>query len=163
MRSTTTMFRLINRNTISCNVCWGDKTDDTRYVAINPFTGSEDKDFSREQVVTLIDALHSLPFPVKVIMIGQSAKIASPALENVVVVENSTINSAVEIVRCSDLRSRLHCAYFRALDKPLIAVYNKRKLKDTGLPCYKFGPPTTQRPSRSSATRILSLRCLLTI
>lgn len=122
----------------------GDKTGDTRYVAINPFTGSEDKDFSREQVVKLIDALHSLPFPVKVIMIGQSAKIASLALENVVVVENSTINSAVEIVRCSDLvitpdTSIVHIS--RALDKPLIAVYNKRKLKDTGLPGYKIWAP----------------------
>ncbi|EOC0417590.1 glycosyltransferase family 9 protein [Cronobacter malonaticus] len=122
----------------------GVKVAGTRYVAINPFTGSEDKDFSREQVVDLINDLHSLSYPVTVVMIGQTDKIAGLALKNVIIVENSTICSAVEIVRYCDLiitpdTSIVHIA--RALDKPLIAVYNKRKLKDTGLPGYKIWAP----------------------
>ncbi|EOG5455517.1 glycosyltransferase family 9 protein [Cronobacter turicensis] len=122
----------------------GVKGECTRYVAINPFTGSEDKDFSREQVVGLINGLHSLPYPVTVVMIGQTEKIAGLALENVIVIENSTICSAVEIVRYCDLiitpdTSIVHIA--RALDKPLVAVYNKRKLKDTGLSGYKIWAP----------------------
>ncbi|ALB64580.1 lipopolysaccharide 1,2-N-acetylglucosaminetransferase [Cronobacter condimenti 1330] len=121
-----------------------DKPTDTRYVAINPFTGSEDKDFSRAQVIGLISALHEQAFPVTIIMIGQSEKIASLALENVISLENSTISSAVAIVRYCDLiitpdTSIVHIA--RALDKPLLAVYNKRKLKDTGLPGYKIWAP----------------------
>lgn len=57
---------------------------------------------------------------------------------------DSNINSAVEVVRHCDLvitpdTSIVHIA--RAFDKPMVAVYNKRKLKDTGLPGYLIWAP----------------------
>lgn len=36
----------------------------------------------------------------------------------------------------------------RALDKPLIAVYNQRKLKDTGLPGYKIWAPGYEKATQ---------------
>lgn len=53
---------------------------------------------------------------------------------------DSNINSAVEVVRHCDLvitpdTSIVHIA--RVFDKPM-AVYNKRKLKDTGLPVLSY-------------------------
>lgn len=123
----------------------------TTFVAINPFTGSEDKDFSREQVVSIIEHLHAQPYPVKAVLIGQSEKIKQLAIGNALFLPDSTINSAVEIVRLVDLvitpdTSIVHIA--RALDKPLIAVYNQRKLKDTGLPGYKIWAPNYQNASQ---------------
>lgn len=116
----------------------------TRWVAINPFTGSEDKDFSRQQVISLIEHLQQLPYPVKTILIGQSEKIGQLNIADALFLQDSTINSAVEIIRKVDLVitpdiSIVHIA--RALDKPLIAVYNRRKLKDTGLPGYQIWAP----------------------
>lgn len=116
----------------------------TRFVAINPFTGSEDKDFSRQQVISIVEYLGALPDPVKVVLIGQGEKIRQLNIDNALFLVDSTINSAVEIVRQVSLvitpdTSIVHIS--RALDKPLIAVYNQRKLKDTGLPGYKIWAP----------------------
>ncbi len=59
-------------------------------------------------------------------------------------IADSTINSAVEVIRSCDLvitpdTSIVHIA--RAFDKPMVAVYNKRKLKNTGLPGYHIWAP----------------------
>ena len=113
----------------------------TCFVAINPFTGSGDKDFSREQVASIVEHLKALPYLTRAVIIGQSAKVSQLNIDNALFLRDSTINSAVEIVRRVDLvitpdTSIVHIA--RALDKPLIAVYNQRKLKDTGLPGYKI-------------------------
>ena len=63
---------------------------------------------------------------------------------NILYIADSTINSAVEVIRSCDLvitpdTSIVHIA--RAFDKPMVAVYNKRKLKDTGLPGYHIWAP----------------------
>jgi len=123
----------------------------TCFVAINPFTGSEDKDFSREQVVSIVEHLKTLPYPTRAVIIGQSAKVSQLNIDNVLFLKDSTINSAVEIVRRVDLvitpdTSIVHIA--RALNKPLIAVYNQRKLKDTGLPGYKIWAPNYEKATQ---------------
>ncbi len=46
-------------------------------IAINPFTASEDKDFCRHQVATLVERLHALPYRVCIVMVGRSEKSAS--------------------------------------------------------------------------------------
>jgi hypothetical protein len=46
-------------------------------IAINPFTASEDKDFCRHQVATLVERLHALPYRVCIVMVGRSEKIRS--------------------------------------------------------------------------------------
>ena len=102
----------------------------TCFVAINPFTGSGDKDFSREQVASIVEHLKALPYLTRAVIIGQSAKVSQLNIDNALFLRDSTINSAVEIVRRVDLvitpdTSIVHIA--RALDKPLIAVYNQRK------------------------------------
>lgn len=113
-------------------------------IAINPFTASMDKDFCHHQVATLIERLHTLPYEVNVVMVGHSAKISQLNLDNVRYLPDSNINSAVEIIRHCDLvitadTAIVHIA--RAFDKPMVAVYNKRKLKDTGLPGYAIWAP----------------------
>lgn len=123
----------------------------TCFVAINPFTGSGDKDFSREQVASIVEHLKALPYLTRAVIIGQSAKVSQLNIDNALFLRDSTINSAVEIVRRVDLvitpdTSIVHIA--RALDKPLIAVYNQRKLKDTGLPGYKIWAPGYEKATQ---------------
>ncbi|MDM4360279.1 glycosyltransferase family 9 protein [Klebsiella oxytoca] len=113
-------------------------------IAINPFTASTDKVFCHHQVATLIDRLHTLPYAVRVVMVGHSEKIRQLNLDKALYLPDSNINSAVEIVRQCDLvitadTAIVHIA--RAFDKPMVAVYNKRKLKDTGLPGYTIWAP----------------------
>lgn len=113
-------------------------------VAINPFTASTDKDFCRHQVEALVERLHNLPYRVSIVMVGRSEKIRQLELDMVLYLTDSNINSAVEVVRHCDLvitpdTSIVHIA--RAFDKPMVAVYNKRKLKDTGLPGYLIWAP----------------------
>ncbi|HCH7885656.1 TPA: glycosyltransferase family 9 protein [Raoultella ornithinolytica] len=113
-------------------------------VAINPFTASTDKDFCRHQVAALIERLRQLPYKVSVVMVGRSEKIRQLGLDMALYLADSNINSAVEVIRCCDLvitadTSIVHIA--RVFDKPMVAVYNKRKLKDTGLPGYTIWAP----------------------
>lgn len=113
-------------------------------IAINPFTASTDKDFCRHQVSALIERLYTLPYKISVVMVGHSEKIRQLNLETAQHLPDSNINSAVEIVRHCDLvitadTAIVHIA--RAFDKPMVAVYNKRKLKDTGLPGYTIWAP----------------------
>lgn len=113
-------------------------------IAINPFTASTDKDFCRHQVSALIERLYTLPYKISVVMVGHSEKIRQLNLETALHLPDSNINSAVEIVRHCDLvitadTAIVHVA--RAFDKPMVAVYNKRKLKDTGLPGYTIWAP----------------------
>ncbi len=113
-------------------------------IAINPFTASEDKDFCRHQVATLVERLHALPYRVCIVMVGRSEKIRQLGLDMALYIADSTINSAVEVIRSCDLvitpdTSIVHIA--RAFDKPMVAVYNKRKLKNTGLPGYHIWAP----------------------
>lgn len=113
-------------------------------IAINPFTASTDKDFCRHQVSALIERLYTLPYKISVVMVGHSEKIRQLNLETALHLPDSNINSAVEIVRHCDLvitadTAIVHIA--RAFDKPMVAVYNKRKLKDTGLPGYTIWAP----------------------
>lgn len=113
-------------------------------IAINPFTASVDKDFCRHQVADLIERLHALPYKVSVVMVGHSEKIRQLNLDTALYLPDSNINSAVEVIRCCDLvitadTAIVHIA--RAFDKPMVAVYNKRKLKDTGLPGYTIWAP----------------------
>lgn len=77
-------------------------------------------------------------------MVGHSEKIRQLNLDKALYLPDSNINSAVEIVRQCDLvitadTAIVHIA--RAFDKPMVAVYNKRKLKDTGLPGYTIWAP----------------------
>ncbi len=113
-------------------------------IAINPFTASTDKDFCRHQVTAVIERLHALPYKVSVVMVGHSEKIRQLKLDSALYLPDSNINSAVEVIRCCDLvitadTAVVHIA--RAFDKPMVAVYNKRKLKDTGLPGYIIWAP----------------------
>jgi ADP-heptose:LPS heptosyltransferase len=113
-------------------------------VAINPFTASIDKDFSRHQIAALIERFHTLPYRVCIVMVGRSEKICQLELGMALHLADSSINSAVEVIRCCDLvitpdTSIVHIA--RVFDKPMVAVYNKRKLKDTGLPGYRIWAP----------------------
>lgn len=124
-----------------------------KIISINPFTGAEDKDFSDNQVIKLIHHIHSLDQFAKIVIIGQTKKVMHFAKEGASVIHNSTINTAIEIIRISDLvisadTSVVHIS--NALDKNLIAIYNKRKLKDTGLCGYKIWAP-----GYSKATQIV--------
>jgi ADP-heptose:LPS heptosyltransferase len=92
-------------------------------------------------------------------MVGHSEKIRQLNLETALHLPDSNINSAVEIVRHCDLvitadTAIVHIA--RAFDKPMVAVYNKRKLKDTGLPGYTIGRRVMTRPDKLSAKRLTS-------
>lgn len=113
-------------------------------IAINPLTGAEDKDFSTEQTQQIVDYIKSIDEKILVIIIGQESKIVKMGLKNVVLIPESTINVAVEIVsRCdfviSPDTSIVHTA--NTFNKPLLALYNKRKLKDTGLSGYNLWSP----------------------
>ncbi|MBL7636031.1 MULTISPECIES: glycosyltransferase family 9 protein [Atlantibacter] len=113
-------------------------------IAINPFTGSEDKDFSREQVQGIISFLKQRYDAVRVLLIGRSDKLQSLGIADAEFVPDSTINTAVEIVRHADLvispdTSIVHMAC--TFNTPLVAVYNTRRLKDTGLVGYKIWAP----------------------
>lgn len=113
-------------------------------VSINPFSGGPDKDFSEEQVISLIHFIHSINAKIKVVVIGQNSKVGQFSANGALIVPESTINTAIEIVRLSDVvvstdTSIVHIA--NALNRPLVALYNKRKLKDTGLPGYKIWGP----------------------
>lgn len=119
-------------------------TDSDIVVSVNPFSGATDKDFSEEQVISLIYFIHSINPEIKVVVIGQSNKVRSFSAHGALIVSESTINTAVEIVRLSDAvvstdTSIVHIA--NALNRPLVALYNKRKLKDTGLIGYKTWAP----------------------
>jgi ADP-heptose:LPS heptosyltransferase len=113
-------------------------------VSVNPYSGAQDKDFLEEQVVSLINFIRSLNPKIKVVIVGQASKVQHYNAFGAVTVPESTINTAIEIVRLSRLvvstdTSIVHIA--NALNRPLISVYNKRKLKDTGLPGYKIWAP----------------------
>ncbi|MHC2594481.1 glycosyltransferase family 9 protein [Pantoea sp. X85] len=119
-------------------------TDSDIVVSVNPFSGATDKDFSEEQVISLIYFIHSINPEIKVVVIGQSNKVRSFSAHGALIMSESTINTAVEIVRISDAvvstdTSIVHIA--NALNRPLVALYNKRKLKDTGLIGYKTWAP----------------------
>lgn len=113
-------------------------------VAINPFSGAQDKDFSAAQVIELISFIRDLDANIKVVMIGPTKKVDSFRTHGAYVVADSTINTAIETVRIADLvistdTSIVHIA--NALNRKLVAIYNKRKLKDTGLLGYKIWAP----------------------
>ncbi|ORM67831.1 glycosyltransferase family 9 protein [Pantoea rwandensis] len=113
-------------------------------VSVNPYSGAQDKDFSEEQVVSLIHFIQSVNPAIKVVIVGQENKVRKYNKFGAVIVPESTINTAIEIVRLSSLvvstdTSIVHIA--NALNRPLISIYNKRKLKDTGLPGYKIWAP----------------------
>lgn len=113
-------------------------------VSINPFSGAQDKDFSKEQVISLIRFIHTLDPMIKVVIIGQTSKIQLFSKYGAYIVPESTINTAIEIVRISDVvvstdTSIVHIA--NALNRPLVSVYNRRALKDTGLLGYKIWAP----------------------
>ncbi|WP_313081306.1 glycosyltransferase family 9 protein [Atlantibacter sp.] len=113
-------------------------------IAINPFTGSEDKDFSREQVQGIINFLKQRYDAVRVLLIGRGDKLQSLGIADAEFVPDSTINTAVEIVRHADLvispdTSIVHMAC--TFNTPLVAIYNTRRLKDTGLVGYKIWAP----------------------
>lgn len=113
-------------------------------VSVNPFSGATDKDLSEDQVISLIHFIHSINPEIKVVVIGQSNKVRSFSAHGAFIMPESTINTAIEIVRISDTvvstdTSIVHIA--NALNRPLVALYNKRKLKDTGLIGYKIWAP----------------------
>lgn len=115
-----------------------------RLIAINPLTGSDDKDLSSEQIQQLVNHIKSRYPRDQVILIGVDKKIASLGIDDVVYVKGSTVNTAVEIIRRADVivspdTSVVHIC--RVFNKPLLAIYNKRKLKDTGLVGYKTWAP----------------------
>ncbi|MCX2622365.1 hypothetical protein OQ620_26005, partial [Klebsiella pneumoniae] len=72
-------------------------------IAINPFTASEDKDCGRHQVATLVERLHALPYRVCIVMVGRSEQIRQLGLDMALYIADSTINSAVEVIRSCDL------------------------------------------------------------
>lgn len=113
-------------------------------IAINPFTGSEDKDFSREQVEGLIAYLRRRDVRFRVLLIGRGDLLRQWRLADAAFIADSTINTAVEIVRCADLvvspdTSIVHMAC--AFNTPLVAIYNTRRLKDSGLVGYNIWAP----------------------
>lgn len=127
---------------------------DRRLIAINPFTGAEDKDFSREQVQGLIAHIRQHHQECRILLIGHSDKLQSLQIPTAEYVANSTINTAIEIVRNADLvispdTSIVHIAC--AFNTPLLAVYNTRRLKDSGLVGYKIWAP-----NYSHATQIVT-------
>ncbi|CAJ0997671.1 hypothetical protein SODG_005770 [Sodalis praecaptivus] len=113
-------------------------------IAINPFTGAEDKDFSREQVEGLIAHLRRRGVRFRVLLIGRGDLLSRWRIDDAAFVADSTINTAVEIVRSADLvvspdTSIVHMAC--AFNTPLVAVYNTRRLKDNGLVGYNIWAP----------------------
>ncbi|WP_336803921.1 glycosyltransferase family 9 protein [Erwinia aphidicola] len=115
-----------------------------RLIAINPLTGSDDKDFTRDQVQGLIDHIAKKYPDDQVILIGIDSKLISLNVSNAVFVDGSTVNTAAEIIRRADFvvspdTSIVHMC--KAFNKPLLAIYNKRRLKDTGLIGYKIWAP----------------------
>lgn len=125
-----------------------DKLSYERLIAINPLTGSKDKDLSPEQVQQLVVHIENKYPEDLVILIGVGPKISAMGIENAVFVRESTVNVAVEIVRRADVvvspdTSIVHMC--NAFNKPLLAIYNKRRLKDTGLVGYKIWAPNYSR------------------
>ena len=115
-----------------------------RLIAINPLTGSDDKDLSSEQIQQLVNHIKIKHPDDQVILIGIDKKINSLGIDDVVYVKGSTVNTAVEIIRRADVvispdTSIVHIC--RVFNKPLLAIYNKRRLKDTGLVGYKTWAP----------------------
>lgn len=115
-----------------------------RLIAINPLTGSDDKDLSSEQVQQLVDHIKNQYPDDQVILIGIDKKISSLEINDIIYVKESTVNTAAEIIRRADViispdTSIVHMC--RAFNKPLLAIYNKRKLKDTGMVGYKIWAP----------------------
>ncbi|MBP2169137.1 ADP-heptose:LPS heptosyltransferase [Erwinia toletana] len=136
------------RNRIEHNL---DYSNSDIIIAINPFSGAEDKDFSAGQIIELIAFIHSLNPAIKVVMIGQTKKVQSFADQGAYVMQNSTINTAIETVRISDVvvstdTSIVHIA--NAINRQLVSIYNKRKLKDTGLSGYKIWAPNYERATQ---------------
>lgn len=116
----------------------------SRIIAINPLTGADDKDFSVEQTQQIINYIKSYDRNILIILIGQSSKLLAMGIKNAEMIPDSTINVAVEIVSRCDLvispdTSIVHMA--NAFNKPLLAIYNKRRLKDTGLFGYNLWSP----------------------
>lgn len=72
-------------------------------IAINPFTGAEDKDFSREQVEGLIAHLRRRGVRFRVLLIGRGDLLSRWRIDDAAFVADSTINTAMEIVRSADL------------------------------------------------------------
>lgn len=113
-------------------------------VSINPFSGAPDKDFSEGQVIAIIRFIQSVNPAIKIVVIGHNAKVQPFSDYGAFIMSDSTINTAIEIVRISDVvvstdTSIVHIA--NALNRSLVALYNKRKLKDTGMPGYKIWAP----------------------
>ncbi|MEM6052792.1 glycosyltransferase family 9 protein [Erwinia sp. P7711] len=116
----------------------------SRFIAINPLTGSDDKDFSIEQTQFIVNHIKKYDEKILLILVGQPSKLFSMGIKNVVMIPDSTISVAVEIIRRCDAvispdTSIIHMA--NAFNKPLLAIYNKRKLKDTGLVGYNLWSP----------------------
>ncbi|WP_158025856.1 glycosyltransferase family 9 protein [Salinicola socius] len=119
-----------------------------RLIAINPLTGSKDKDLSADQVQQLVYHIKRHHPQDLVVLIGMESKISAMGIEKIVYVEGSTVRTAVEIVRRADVivspdTSIVHMC--NAFNKPLLAIYNKRKLKDTGLVGYEIWAPNYAR------------------
>lgn len=115
-----------------------------RLIAINPFTGSDDKDLSSEQLQKLVNYIKNQHPDDQVILIGIDKKIAALEIDDIIYVKGSTVNTAAEIIRRADViispdTSIVHMC--RVFNKPLLAIYNKRKLKDTGMVGYKIWAP----------------------
>ncbi|MDT3253922.1 glycosyltransferase family 9 protein [Serratia sp. root2] len=113
-------------------------------VAINPFTGSADKDLSRQQTQDIISLIKSRAKNSLIVLIGQESKVAALNMADCIYIPGSTVNTAVEIVKRADLiispdTSIVHMAC--AFNKRLVAIYNQRKLKDTGLPGHVIWSP----------------------
>jgi len=113
-------------------------------IAINPYSGAPDKDFSVAQVQAIIAFLRRTRPDSKIMIIGIPHKVREFAAPGVCIIPDSTINSAIEVVRIAELvistdTSIVHIA--NALNRNLLAVYNQRRLKDTGLPGYKIWAP----------------------
>ncbi|WP_431224484.1 glycosyltransferase family 9 protein [Serratia sp. L9] len=123
-------------------------------IAINPFTGSEDKDLSHAQIVNIVDFIKSFNIHAQVLLIGQEIKVASLNIAECIYIPGSTVNTAVEMVKRADLiispdTSVVHMAC--AFNKRLVAIYNQRLLKDTGLPGY-----VTWSPNYENAVQLVT-------
>ena len=113
-------------------------------IAINPLSGAPDKDFSVTQVQAIIAYLRRTRPDSKIVITGIPQKVREFAGPGVCIIPDSTINTAIETVRIAELvistdTSIVHIA--NALNRNLLAVYNRRRLKDTGLPGYKIWAP----------------------
>ena len=117
---------------------------DGSVIALNPFSGAPDKDFSADQVRAIIAYIRRLRPESKIVVIGITEKVRQFAGPGVCIIPDSTINSAIETVRIAELvistdTSIVHIA--NAFNRNLLAVYNRRRLKDTGLPGEKIWAP----------------------